>query len=207
MHRLIHTQPFVIRPRINRSLFHPRHLRRQISRFEANEFRLALRLHSLHQVRQWESGPRHSHRPTLHAAETVQPLLKRKRRQNFIHIPSARLIHQPTHFNRPWLSHKLADSILHRLLIGRMEFVVVVVSRGRPFLGYRNVQLVLRIRFRGIVGRGRGAEACDRRNGSQTCGFHQLAAVHVDALRGGVALWDFPAFRNSNQHGGIFLSL
>src|SRR5581483_12246150 len=137
------------------------------------------------------ADPRNHHRPAFDATVAVDAVLQRRKLQQGVDIKFLRLIYIAFDRNRPRPRAQALGQVRRRVLVGA-EFVEVVVI-GDVFVG--RLLLIGRKRAlnRGKLGSGLDRRwrrnspqtlAGDRGAGSYSRSRHELAAVHVNTLRG-----------------------
>ncbi len=202
-----HGQPFDIGPRQagaeqTRALAR-RHVR-VVEGLKTHVFRRRQRLCHVDQMAKGEAGPRHDHRPGLHTAVAIDPLLKLHLFQQIIDGDGHLLFDFAVDLDLP--RPDLESLRGRRDRLGGAELIEIIVGRV-DFLGRHRPSGILerRIDLHGIqtrrrIGRAPNPATRYRRRSTDTQRCNELPPVEKHVLRRRQAFRDFPAVNFLDQH-------
>ena len=137
IHRFVHAQTFVVRPRIVLLPLSHRFLR-SVKRYKTHVLCRGKRCTLLDEFCKWETDPRDNHRPRFHAPEPVNPFLQREFSDEIFETDLKRLLHETSDFDRPRINCEPGCKTRHRCFVGG-KFVEIVVATGNIRRSQRSV--------------------------------------------------------------------
>jgi hypothetical protein len=126
MARLVHPQPFHVRPFKDPALL-SRHLLRIEQGRKLDVLRFRGRLQSVNDLAERNAQPRDDHRPAFHAAHTVDPLDRGKRLQQLVQVVEGRSLHLTRDLDLPRLRAQ-RTGIPGWIVLAGPELVIVIVA-------------------------------------------------------------------------------